>query len=93
MPEVDEPGASRPWDLGNPCGREHLGKRLGAHGPCEWTATAGDKEMRVKASHATAPGEILLERRTGGGMQREKAAFLELRGPNAQPIGSHSLPL
>jgi hypothetical protein len=47
--------------------------------------------MRVKASNASALGEILLERRTGGGMQREKAAFLELRGPNEQPIGSHIL--
>jgi hypothetical protein len=49
--------------------------------------------MRVQPRDATPLGEIPVERCTGRGMQRQEAAFLELRGANQQTISRHILEL
>jgi hypothetical protein len=42
--------------------------------------------MGVGTGHALALGEIVVERRTCRGMQRQQAAFLEFRVPDEQAV-------
>jgi len=89
MPEIHEPRASTPWDLGNPCRREYLVKCLGDHRPRERPVATGDKQMRGRPGDPPALGKIVLERRSRRGMEREQTTFLELGVPDVQTVHCH----
>jgi len=87
MPKVDEPWASSPLLVWDASGSKKVDEGLGDTQATEWPLPEGEEQMRIGACKLAALQQVLIERRTGRGMNRDETAFAKLGLANDQAIG------